>query len=171
MLDSILKAGAASALVLFTALPAAAHVSLATPEARAGSTYIAEFGIGHGCEGNPTTTVRVQIPAGVGPSIKPMPKAGWTLTTVIGQFPEPLMDFRGNAITEGVREVIWTGGALPDDWFDQFVIRFGLPDAPGTTLHFPVVQECSAGGEHRWIEVEDGAAAPAPTLMLIEGGE
>jgi hypothetical protein len=45
------------------------------------------------------------------------------------------------------------------------------PDAPGTTLLFPVVQRCAVG-EHRWVEVPDAAnprpRSPIATLRLGE---
>jgi hypothetical protein len=46
-----------------------------------------------------------------------------------------------------------------------------LPDAPGTTLHFPVIQTC-AEGELQWVEIlKPGDPAghdrrPAPSVRL-----
>ena len=76
--------------------------------------------------------------------------------------------------TEGVKEVAWTGGNLPEEWYDEFVLRVRLPDgAPGTVIRFPVVQEC-VEGVHRWIEVPvegqdpDLVPEPAPFVTLTE---
>ncbi|TJV27417.1 MAG: DUF1775 domain-containing protein, partial [Mesorhizobium sp.] len=62
-----------------------AHITLEAPEAAVGSTYKAVLRVPHGCEGKATTAVRVQIPEGV-ISVKPMPKAGWTLQVKNGRY-------------------------------------------------------------------------------------
>lgn len=158
------------ALLIGTAGPALAHITLETGEAAAGSTYKAVLRVGHGCEGSPTTTLRVQIPDGV-IAVKPMPKPGWTLETRIEPFAEPVA-YYDQMLTEGVREIIWSGGSLPDEWYDEFVFRGMLPQGEvGQVLHFPVVQECEEG-VHRWIEVPaegqsaDDLEEPAPTVTL-----
>jgi uncharacterized protein YcnI len=77
-----------------------------------------------------------------------------------------------DTLTEGVREISWSGGNLPDAWYDEFVFRARLPDqGEGTTLYFPVVQECEQGVS-RWIEIPaegktaDDYEKPAPGVML-----
>jgi periplasmic copper chaperone A len=149
---------------------ASAHITLEVKEAPAGSTYKAVLRVGHGCEGAATVAIRVQIPDGV-IAVKPMPKPGWKLTTKTGPYPEPVQYFE-QALTEGVREISWAGGNLPDAWYDEFVFRGQLPDGePGTMVWFPVVQEC-AEGVHRWIEIPaegkiaDDYEEPAPGLTL-----
>jgi len=44
-----------------------------------------------------------------------------------------------------VTEIDWTGGSLPDDYYDEFVFQSFLASdlQPGQTLYFPVVQECA----------------------------
>lgn len=44
--------------------------------------------VSHGCSGQPTLRVRIAIPEGV-VGVKPMPKAGWTLTTKTIQLSQP----------------------------------------------------------------------------------
>ncbi len=71
-------------------------------------------------------------------------------------------DFHGAKLSEGVKEVVWSGGRLPDDNYDEFVISTFLTTAlkPNTTLYFPTVQECEQGVS-RWIEIPaDGDAMP-----------
>jgi periplasmic copper chaperone A len=162
------------AAMLFVAPGAAlAHVTLEQQEAPAESTYKAVLRVGHGCEGSPTTAIRVRIPDGV-IAVKPMPKPGWELETKREPYAEPVA-YYDDMLTEGVREIIWSGGTLPDDWYDEFVFRVRLPKGePGSTLYFPTVQEC-AEGVHRWIEIPaEGRSAddyeePAPGLTLTPG--
>lgn len=64
----------------------------------------------------------------------------------------------------------WSGGSLPDAYFDEFAIQLKLPDAaPGTIIYFPIVQTCEAG-ERRWVQVpepgKDHLHDPAPALTL-----
>lgn len=160
-----------SALLLTPQL-VAAHVTLESKEAPPGSSYKAVLRVGHGCEGNPTTVMRVQIPDGV-IAVKPMPKPGWELETVKDKYDRPY-DYYGSELTEGVRQIEWSGGRLRDDFYDEFVFVARLSDfEPGTVLHFPTVQEC-AGAVHRWIEIPaagqdpDELEEPAPQLTIID---
>ena len=161
-------AGIAALAVIATAHIASAHVTLEARQAPAASTYKAVFNVGHGCEGSPTTKIRIQIPAGV-VGVKPMPKPGWEVTVVKGKLAEPYMD-HGKTITEGVTEVTWSGGKLLDEHFDQFTARLTLPDRTGE-IWFPVVQECEKGA-NRWIEIPaagksaDDLKSPAARLVL-----
>lgn len=163
-----------AAALLVAAAPAFAHVSLEKSEAPVGSTYKAVFRVPHGCEGAPTNVVRVRIPEGV-ISVKPMPKAGWTLEKVKGKYAKTY-EYHGTPTSEGVTEIVWKGGNLGDDEYDEFVLRGYLtPDlAVGSTLYFPVVQECPEGKTERWIEVpaegqsSDDLELPAPAVKLLE---
>ena len=158
-------------LSLAASLPALAHITLEHQAAHAGSYYKATFTVPHGCDGAPTTKVRVQIPDGI-TSIKPQPRSGWKLAVVKEKLATPLDNGHGGKITEAIREVVWTGGPLPDEQFEEFKIQMKLADAPNTTVYFPVVQECPKGGVNRWIEVpaagqtSHGLKHPAPGLKL-----
>ena len=92
---------------------AMAHVTLETAEAPAGSYYKALMRVGHGCDGSPMREMRVKVPDGM-VSVKPMPKPGWEVSTVIGKLATPY-ESHGKTITEGVTEVRWTGGRLLDE--------------------------------------------------------
>jgi uncharacterized protein YcnI len=170
-----LCAAAACTALLFA--PAAfSHITLETPQAPVGSTYKAVFRVPHGCQGSATVRLRVQIPEGfIG--VKPQPKAGWQLKIVKGPYEKP-HQLHGASLTSGVTEVEWSGGPLPDDFYDEFVLRGSLSDqlTPGATLYFPVIQECEKGIE-RWIDRPEGAGkthghghdegSPAPGLKLL----
>lgn len=152
--------------------PALAHVTLETQQAPVGSTYKAVLRVPHGCNGAATTRVRIRIPDGV-IAVKPMPKPGWTLETTKGKYGKAY-DYYGTPTAEGVTEVSWSGGKLPDEHYDEFVLRAYLTTdlKPETTLHVPVVQECEGGGVERWIEIPaagksaDDYKFPAPGLKL-----
>lgn len=164
----------ATATLTFAAMPALAHVTLENNEAPVGSTYKAVFRVPHGCEGKPTNIVRVQIPEGV-ISVKPQPKPGWTLEKVRGAYAKSY-DYYGTPMSEGVKEIVWSGGNLGDDEYDEFVLRGYLtPDlGVGSMLYFPVVQECPEGAAERWIETpaegqtSDDLEQPAPGIKLLE---
>jgi uncharacterized protein YcnI len=152
--------------------PAGAHVTLQNREATPASYYKAVFSVPHGCAGSPTVKIRVQIPDGV-ISVKPMPKPGWNVETVKGKY-STSYELHGATITEGVKEVTWSGGKLADDNYDEFVLATFLTGSlkPNTTLYFPVVQECEQGTS-RWIEIpQEGKPAhdtksPAPGVKLM----
>jgi uncharacterized protein YcnI len=160
---------AAAALL---ASPAAAHVTLENRQATPASYYKAVFAVPHGCAGSPTVKIRVQIPDGV-IAVKPMPKPGWTLETVKGKY-STSYQHHGATVTEGVKEVTWSGGKLADDNYDEFVLTTFLTGSlkPNTTLYFPLVQECEQGAS-RWIEIpQEGKPAhdtklPAPGVKLM----
>ncbi len=162
-------AAAATALLALAGLtsPAAAHITLATTEAAVGSTFKAVLVAGHGCAGAATTGMRVQIPEGFY-NVKPMPKAGWELKTVTGPYATPF-DNHGTVLTEGVTEIMWSGGELPDAFFDEFIFRgtFGSNLEEGSTFYFPVIQICGTT-EDAWIDTSGDADAelPAPSVTL-----
>lgn len=166
MIRSIVGAAVAVA-TLAIAAPAFAHVTLETPKAAIGSTYKAVVRVPHGCGTEATLVVRVQIPEGFY-NVKPMPKAGWTLETVTGPYAQPY-DNHGTQLTEGVKEIVWKDGNLPNEWYDEFVFRgsFAGTLAPGK-FYFPAIQEC-ASGEEAWIDVsgDENAEMPAPSVELV----
>lgn len=157
-----------AAVLLSCALPAQAHVSLETGEAPRGKSYKAVLKIPHGCKGAPTHTVRVEIPEGfIG--VKPMPKAGWTIKTVRGPYARSYGFYHG-PISEGVKQIEWSGGELPDDYYDEFVASgFVARELTDSALYFKVVQVC-ATGEERWVEVPAEGVDPhsleAPAAVL-----
>lgn len=173
MTRALIRSAVVAAL-LVPAAGASAHVTLETREAPVGAGYKAVFKTPHGCKGAPTTTLRVKIPEGV-IAVKPMPKPGWTLKTVKGPYAKTYDFYHGAKLSEGVVEVIWSGGELPDEFYDEFVVSaFLAPDLPpGEKLYFPVVQECPGGAAERWIEIpqagQSGAELdkPAPGLTLL----
>jgi uncharacterized protein YcnI len=168
------KSTALAAAVLMTTWSAHAHVTLEGRQAAVGSFYKAVFAVPHGCAGSATTKIRVQIPDGV-IAVKPMVKPGWNVEVVKGKYATSY-DFHGSKISEGAKEVVWSGGKLLDDNYDEFVISTYLAATlkPDTVLYFPTVQECEQGGS-RWIDIPaegqaehaHDAKSPAPGVKLI----
>ena len=151
---------------------ASAHITLEGEEAAADSSYKAVLRVPHGCEGAATTAIRVQIPEGLIVA-KPMPKAGWTIELKEGDYAKSY-DYFGDPVTKGVKEIAWTGGNLPDKFYDEFVFRVRITSfALGTKIYLPVVQECGSAAD-RWIEIpeagksEDDYEYPAPGFTVIE---
>ena len=160
-------ARAAVAVVSLAALsiPAFAHVTLEVKQAEIGKSYKAVIRVPHGCGTAPTDTVRVHIPEGFN-NVKPQPKAGWTLETVTT--PTEGGGEHG-ASAAAVSEIIWSGGNLPNEWYDEFVFIGGFADtlAEGK-FYFPTVQQCG-DAEEAWIDTsgEEGSDKPAPSLTLV----
>ncbi|WP_198381100.1 YcnI family protein [Roseomonas sp. KE2513] len=162
-----------AALALGAALaaaPALAHVTLDQATLPADSTVRLTIRVPHGCAGAATTGIRLQVPPELR-GARPMPLAGWTLTTAM----------QGGATVAGEhgtfavpREIAWTGGHLPDDQYQEFVLLIRTPAEPVATLHFPVVQDCEGGKVSRWIErpstADERPRSPAPSLRIVSKG-
>ncbi|MEP5730718.1 MAG: DUF1775 domain-containing protein [Sulfitobacter sp.] len=159
-------------LTLFSATMATSHATLEVQSAAVGSTYKGVMRIGHGCDGQATLSVAIQIPEGM-ISVKPMPKPGWALDTQSGAYARSY-EYYGNTLTEGVQQIIWTG-SLKDTHYDEFVFRGTLSDTltPGESLYFPTVQTC-ADGTSEWINIPakgqdpHDLEDPAPGLVLSD---
>lgn len=158
--------------LLAGAAPAFSHIVLENKSAPAGSSYKAVFLVGHGCQGSATTGVAVQIPAGF-LGAKPYPKAGWTASAQLGRLAKPY-ESHGKQISEDVTVVSWKAAtpvaALPDAFFDEFVLRGKLPASPGS-LWFKVLQTCE-NGSNDWSEIPasgistQGLKSPAALLEI-----
>ena len=148
-----------------------AHATFAETEVVQGQTARLTLRVGHGCGDEATLRVRVRIPEGL-IAAQPMVKAGWALETVSGPY-EASYELYGRTVTEGVREIIWSG-ELPDAYYDEFVFRARVTDtvAAGEMLYIPAIQECANGAE-RWIEIPAAGQdshdleGPAPGVMVV----
>jgi uncharacterized protein YcnI len=162
----------ALALLLLAGASAQAHITLDQPEAPAGSSYRAVFKVGHGCAGGAATKeIVVTLPEGLR-GAKPMPHAGWTLTTKRRPLKTPY-DSHGTPVTDELAEARWTANSeadyLQDAWYDEFILRASLPAETGE-LWFTVRQVCTQG-EWNWAEVpstdKPAPRAPAVRLKLV----
>lgn len=154
-MPKILNAAGLLALAAL-ASPAAAHVAVSPTTAPPGAAETLTFIVGHGCDGAPTTALRVELPRAV-TAVEPQPKPGWT----------PIVE----ALPDGGHAVTWRGGP-PLAKADGFPVKARLP-AEGAKVAFVAVQSC---GETlvRWDEPvpADGPKPkhPAPTLTLAAAG-
>jgi predicted lipoprotein with Yx(FWY)xxD motif len=150
-MNALLKAASCLAAIAFSSV-AQAHVVVTPTTAAPGSAETLNFIVGHGCNGQPTTALRVEMPKAV-TAVEPQPKAGWTPTQ--------------EALPDGGRAVTWRGGE-PLTKSDGFPVRVRLP-REGAKVAFVAVQSC---GETmvRWDESIPAEGPkpkhPAPTLTL-----
>ena len=143
--------GTTSLVMLIGAAGAFAHIQPDPVAVQAGASATVAFGVEHGCACSNTTSLDLQIPAGV-TNAAAVTKNGWTTT-----------------ITANV--VSFTGGNLDAKTPDTFSITFTAPTESGT-IYFPVVQKC-VKGETDWIQIAaDGAPEPtnpAPAVKVTSG--
>jgi periplasmic copper chaperone A len=165
--------GGVALLVPVLAAPAAAHVT-ANPDEADSEFFRTALRVGHGCEGSPTTAVRVRIPEGVD-SPHPEVVPGWEVELVREALAQPVEGGHGEQITERVAEIAWVGGNLPDEQFQEFGLSFRITEQAPEVLWLPTIQECE-DGEHRWIDIPPSVAEwdefeePAPYVVNAAGG-
>ena len=161
---------AACALVALTTT-AQAHITFENKDIVPGATVKLVLRVPHGCDGSPTTRVRMQLPE-VLHGAKPQLKPGWEVAIVRA---EAAVHHASTGHTHGeapeAREISWSG-RLDDAYYDEFVLRVTLDaNAPAGPLYVPIVQECESGVE-RWIEQpppggsSDSLTFPAPMIRV-----
>ncbi|MDQ0456103.1 copper chaperone PCu(A)C [Rhizobium paknamense] len=157
----------------FAASQAMAHATFANGAVNPESYVSAVLQVPHGCDGKATTEVQVKLPEGF-IAAKPQPKPGWELDLTKGKY-EKSYDNHGKPLTEGLVEVRWKNGNLPDDFYDTFVIYGKVSGVqPGTALPFKVVQLCGADAKVAWDEIAPAGTnphslkSPAPLLMVAQ---
>jgi uncharacterized protein YcnI/copper(I)-binding protein len=168
-MQTIFFAAIAALTACALSVPAYAHATFERAEATPGSTYKGVLRIPHGCAGQATHTVRVTLPDEI-VGVKPMPKAGWKLTTIDGAYVKPFEN-HGRTEEKGVRQIVWSEGELADAHYDEFVFTSTIMrDAAGGMIYVPVVQEC-ANGQQAWVQIpkagEPRPKSPAPGIRLV----
>ena len=145
---------------LATASPASAHATTQLYGATAtqggyGAMFIR---IPHGCEGERTLVVKVNLPATF-TSGRPQAIAGWKAQTRVH--------------ADGSRTLIWasTGNGLRDDQFMDFGVSVKWPSAKGT-YYIPTVQKCRTKSV-AWNEIPQQGQPepehPAPSVVVHKG--
>jgi uncharacterized protein YcnI len=158
-----------TAALLATAGPAGAHISPSVSVAPAGSYLKFDLQVPHGCDDGATDKLAVQIPEGIN-SVTPQVVPGWTIERTTEQLDQPIDDGEGGQITERTSVVTWTGGPLAPDQLEEFGLSVKLPDTPGKTVSFPIIQSCDNGETTEWIQLPDASGEepehPAPSIEL-----
>ena len=143
-------AACAATIVISSAMPSMAHVSLQQTQAAPG-TYRAVIGIPHGCDGEPTTAVRVELPEGF-VDAKPVPKSAWNIEIQQGDFARTY-DVHGEKVSSGPVAITWSGGSLADEHYDEFTVRGTIAGVDqGQRLYFKTTQTCPSGKQEAWVE-------------------
>ena len=152
------RAFACAALgVIASAVSASSHPTLTQKSAPADSYFRASFSVPHGCDGAATTKVSIWLPESI-VQARPMLKPGWTIEIQRVKLDKEIEGPHGHKITHRVAKVIFSGGKLPDDFFDEFTLSLRLPKEAGV-LYFPIEQVC--GDKVRaWNEI------PSPSQKL-----
>jgi uncharacterized protein YcnI len=166
-----LAAFTAAALVT-AAASASAHVTVHSDQAVAGATDAAiTFRVPNEEANAQTTKIQVIFPTDhplIGVLIKDHP--GWTADVQTAKLPTPVTTDDG-PVSDAVSRVIWTGGAITGDSYDDFEVSAGQLPKDATDLTFKAIQTYSNGDVVSWIDT--GAAAsehPAPVLHLAPAG-
>lgn len=163
---------------VFGAGAASAHVSVDAGGAGQGEDdALLTFRVPN--ERSDATTVEVNIRFPVKTpiaSVKPAPKAGWTVTTKRTTLTTPIQTADGE-ITQGVTEVVFkadsAAAGIQKDTFGMFELLVGPLPTGVSTLAFPTVQTYSNGSVSSWIEPTlpgSEPAHPAPLLRLAAAG-
>jgi uncharacterized protein len=163
---------AACALLVAAALPAAAHVTVSSPDASPGGFGKLVVRVPSESDSASTTKVAVTLPADspfAFVSTKPHP--GWTVATTERTLDTPVQS-EGFTLTKAVATVTWTatGPGIGPGEFDEFEISAGPFPSGVETVTLPATQTYSDGTVVAWDQpVSEGADEPehpAPTLTL-----
>ena len=162
LLTAITALGALAAVSV-----AGAHIEPSPESAAAGSFQLVAFQVPHGCDGSPTKSISIQIPAGV-IYVKPQVKSGWRISLKKGKLPVPGRLRREGHHRSALGDVErWN---LPDASYDTFNLDILVPNKVGKTIYFPTVQRCARAC--RWIEIQKKGKPepehPAPGLKITK---
>jgi uncharacterized protein YcnI len=159
------------AVLLMTAAPALAHVTVDPSSATKGD--FTKLSIRVPNEMDAANTVKVDVKFDENhplASVSVKPKAGWTPQVIKKKLATPLQTDDGQ-VTEAVSEIVWSGGTIAPGQFDEFEVSVGPLPSDIDVLLFPTIQTYSDGTEVSWIQQAfDGQPEPdhpAPELTLI----
>ena len=141
----LLAVAAVSVLCLLPAVPAAAHVLIEMVEPNDDGTATLTFTFDHGCEREPTDTLRVTMPEGVEALAADQPD-GWTGDVEPGS-------------------VSWEGEPVPDGERAEFTLDVRATGTPGQSFSFPTEQGCPSGASFQWTGTDHSSDYPAPTFV------
>jgi periplasmic copper chaperone A len=148
-------------LVLLSAAPALAHVTVTPKEAAKGATVNFTFAVPNEKSDASTTAVEIVFPRGVTfATIEAPEKPGWTFQRMPGQSPVN----SPSSPVPPAGSVKWSGGSISGEDRETFAVTLG-PMPNDTTLVFSALQTYSDGEVVRWIG-EASSDNPAPVVAL-----
>lgn len=161
----------AGGLVLLTAGPAFAHVSVQPGQAEKGGYSTINFKVPNERDDSSTVKLEVNLPADHPlASVMPQPVPGWDVKVTKSKLAKP-MEMHGEKINEAVTKVTWTGGKIEPGTFQQFPLSVSQLPEDADQLVFKALQTYDNKEVVRWIEEpQEGAAEPenpAPVLKLV----
>ena len=158
----MLVAAALLASALLVPATAAAHVTLQPNEAPEGAYTVLDVRVPNESDHSNTTKVAVQFPEGFGDaSYQAVP--GWNVEVVHHKLKKPIQTDDG-PVTEGVKEVIFSGGKLAPGQFQDFPLSVRIPGKAGEELTFKAVQTYEKEVV-RWIGAPE-TEHPAPQVLV-----
>lgn len=160
----------ATAALCALLLPAAAqaHVTLQPNEAPAGGFTVLDVRVPNETNDANTTKVDVKFPPGFAEvSYQAVP--GWQVKVIKEKLAKPVQTDDG-PVTEGVSEVIWSGGKLAPGEFQDFPLSVQIPDEVGKALTFKALQTYDNGEVVRWIGPPE-SEEPAPQVQVTAAEE
>jgi uncharacterized protein YcnI len=151
------------ALALLAPAAARAHVTVQPSEAPEGAYTVLDVRVPNETEDATTTEVAVQFPEGFGDvSYQAVP--GWNVEVIDQKLKVPIQTDDG-PVTEGVKEVIFSGGKLAPGQFQDFPLSVQIPGKAGEELTFKAVQTYDNGEVVRWIGAPE-SEHPAPQVLI-----
>jgi uncharacterized protein len=168
---ALVAAAGALAVVVVTALPAAAHVTIPNPLTK-GGFGIVTLSVPNEMDNADTVKVQVKLPTDVNLAFaSPQPKPGWTVSTTTRHLSKPYTTDDGQ-VTDVVDTVTWSGGSIPPGQFDTFSLSVGPLPTNKSELAFPAIQTYSDGQVVSWIDVAPASGPepdhPQPILHLVD---
>jgi len=150
------------ALALLAPAAAEAHVTLQPNEAPEGAYTVLDVRVPNESDHADTTKVAVQFPEGFGDvSYQAVP--GWNVEVLHQKLKVPIQTDDG-PVTEGVKEVIFSGGKLAPGQFQDFPLSVQIPGKAGEELTFKAVQTYEKEIV-RWIGAPE-SENPAPQVLV-----
>lgn len=163
MTRAFLAGTALATLFATAAIPAAspsawAHIVADPALAQPGSYFRTALRVGHGCDGQPTTAIRVRFPAGI-VSATPQAKTGWQIGIERRKLEKPVAGAHGKMTDSEIAAISWSRGSLPGDQFDEFGLVVMIPQTPGAKLWLPVEQTCTESTVN-WDQIPAAGQSP-----------
>ncbi|MER5878103.1 YcnI family protein [Streptomyces sp. NPDC001910] len=169
---------AASAVLVLSAAPAFAHVSVSPDGAAAKGGYaVVNFKVPNERDDASTTKLEVSLPTDHPlASVMPQPVQGWNVQVTKSKLDKPV-SLHGEKIDEAVTKVTWTadGKGIQPGFFQKFPLSVGALPEDTDQLVFKAIQTYDNKEVVRWIEPQKEGAEepenPAPVLALSAATE